>query len=285
MLVPAFVVLALFAYGPMYGAIIAFKNYNPFFGIWGSPWVGLQHFNKLFGNMFFQRIFSNTVKISLLNLAWGFPAPILLALMLNELRSRKYKRTIQTITYMPHFLSWVIIGGFMINLFSPSKGLIKSIMSMLGRDYNRALLAEPGMFRSMLVGSSIWQSVGWGSIIYLAAIAGIDPELYEAAEIDGAGRLRKVLSITLPGISTTIAVLLILRVGGIMNTNFEQIFLLYNPSVYSVGDVFATYVYREGLMKASFSYTTAIGLFQSSVNFALILITNAIARKLGKGMW
>jgi len=285
MLLPTFIILGIFSYGPMYGAIIAFKNYNPRLGIIGSPWTGMDHFIKLWGNMFFQRIFTNTISISLLHLLWGFPAPIILALLLNEIKQRKFKRTVQTITYLPHFLSWVIIGGFMLSLLSPTRGLVKSLSYVFGFTYDRAVLSEPAYFRSILVTSGIWQSVGWGSIIYLAAIAGINPELYEASEIDGANRFRKMLNITLPGISSTIAVLLILRVGGIMNSNFEQIFLLYTPATYRVADVFSTYIYREGLLKANFSYTTAIGLFQSSINFFLIVATNWICRKLGRAMW
>ena len=285
MLLPTFIILGIFNYGPMYGAIIAFKNYNPRLGIIGSPWTGLDHFRKLWGNMFFQRIFSNTISISLLHLLWGFPAPIILALMLNEIKQIKFKRTVQTITYLPHFLSWVIIGGFLLSLLSPTRGLVKSLSYVFGFNYDRAILAEPAYFRSILVTSGIWQGVGWGSIIYLASMAGINAELYEAAEIDGANRFRKMLNITLPGISSTIAVLLILRVGGIMNSNFEQIFLLYTPATYRVADVFSTYIYREGLLKANFSYTTAIGLFQSSINFFLIVATNWICRKLGRAMW
>ena len=285
MVLPAFIILGVFCYAPMYGAIIAFKNYNPLFGIMGSPWVGLEHFRKLWGNMFFQRIFVNTISISALHILWGFPAPIILALLLNEIKQKKFKRTVQTITYLPHFLSWVIIGGFLINLLSPTRGLVKSISLFFGFTYDQALLASATHFRTILVASGIWQGVGWGTIIYLAAIAAIDPQLYEAASIDGAGRFRKILSITFPCILPTITILLILRMGGLMNSNFEQIFLLYNPTVYRVADVFSTYVYREGLGKANYSYPSAIGLFQSSINFTLIVLTNWVCRKFGRSMW
>jgi len=285
LLLPALIVIALFSYQPMYGAIIAFKNYNPMLGIWGSRWVGLAQFQRVFNSMFFHRVLKNTILISLYSLAWGFPMPIILALLLNEISNMKIKRTVQTITYLPHFLSWVIIGGFVFNLLSPSQGLMASLSRMMGFRYNAAPLADPRYFRTILVASSIWQNVGWGTILYLAAITGIDPELYDAADIDGAGRFGKIWYITLPGIMPTIATLLILRMGAIMNSNFEQIFVLYSPSVYSVSDVFATYVYREGIGRMNFSFTTAMDLFRSVVNFGLIVMTNAISRRLGRSMW
>jgi len=269
----------------MYGAIIAFKNYNPMLGIWGSKWAGLQQFTKLFNSIFFYRVLTNTVLISLYHLVWGFPMPIILALLLNEITNTKLKRTIQTITYLPHFLSWVIIGGFVFNLLSPSQGVLASIAKLAGLRYDAAPLADPKYFRTILVASGIWQNIGWGTILYLAAITGIDPELYDAADIDGAGRLTKIINITLPGIMPTIATLLILRMGGIMSSNFEQIFVLYSPSVYGVGDVISTYVYREGIGRANFSYTTAMDLFRSVINFGLIIVTNRISRSLGRSMW
>ena len=285
LLLPAFVVIVLFSYQPMYGAIIAFKNYNPLLGIWNSPWVGSRQFQRLFNSMFFWRVLKNTILISFYNLVWGFPMPIILAILLNEITITKIKRTVQTITYLPHFLSWVIIGGFVFNLLSPSQGLLVSVSKLLGFRYNIALLADPRYFRTILVASSIWQNVGWGTILYLAAITGIDPELYDAAGIDGAGRFRKMWNITLPGIMPTIATLLILRMGGVMNSNFEQIFVLYSPSVYSVGDIISTYVYREGIERANYSFTTAMDLFRSVINFGFIIITNKISRVLGRSMW
>ncbi|MCL2831640.1 MAG: ABC transporter permease subunit [Treponema sp.] len=285
LLLPAFVILALFSYQPMYGAIIAFKNYNPMLGIWGSKWAGFTQFTKLFNSIFFWRVISNTVLISLYHLAWGFPMPIILALLLNEIANNKVKRVVQTVTYLPHFLSWVIIGGFVFNLLSPSQGVLAGVAKLAGLRYDAAPLADPRYFRTILVASSIWQNIGWGTILFLAAITGIDPELYDAADIDGAGRFTKMLNITLPGIMPTIATLLILRMGGIMSSNFEQIFVLYSPSVYSVGDVISTYVYREGIGRANFSYTTAMDLFRSVINFGLIVITNRISRALGRSMW
>jgi len=285
LILPAFIILVLFSYQPMYGAIIAFKNYNPMLGIWNSKWVGLLQFNKLFNSIFFWRVLTNTVLLSLYHLAWGFPMPIILALLLNEISSTKLKRTVQTITYLPHFLSWVIIGGFVFNLLSPSQGLLASVSKLFGLRYDSAPLADPRYFRTILVASSIWQNVGWGTILYLAAITGIDPELYDAANMDGAGRLGKMLHVTIPGIMPTIATLLILRMGGVMNSNFEQIFVLYSPSVYSVGDVISTYVYREGIGRANFSYTTAMDLFRSVINFGLIIATNRVSRMLGRSMW
>ena len=285
LILPAFIIIALFSYQPMYGAIIAFKNYNPMLGIWGSRWAGMAQFVKLFNSMFYWRVLTNTVLISLYNLVWGFPMPIILALLLNEIANTKIKRTVQTITYLPHFLSWVIIGGFVFNLLSPSQGVLAGLAKLVGLRYDSAPLADPRYFRTILVASSIWQNVGWGTILYLAAITGIDPELYDAADIDGAGRFAKMLNITLPGIMPTIATLLILRMGGVMNSNFEQIFVLYSPSVYSVGDVISTYVYREGIGRANFSYTTAMDLFRSVVNFGLIVVTNRVSRMLGRSMW
>jgi len=285
LILPAFIILALFSYQPMYGAIIAFKNYNPMLGIWGSRWAGMTQFVKLFNSMFFWRVLTNTLLISLYNLVWGFPMPIILALLLNEIANTKIKRVVQTVTYLPHFLSWVIIGGFVFNLLSPSQGVLAGIAKLVGLRYDSAPLADPRYFRTILVTSSIWQNVGWGTILYLAAITGIDPELYDAADIDGAGRFAKMFNITLPGIMPTIATLLILRMGGVMNSNFEQIFVLYSPSVYSVGDVISTYVYREGIGRANFSYTTAMDLFRSVVNFGLIVMTNWVSRKLGRSMW
>ena len=285
MLAPMFLYLILFNYIPMYGAVIAFKNFNPRLGIMGSPWVGFDHFVRLFNSIYFTRLFGNTIIISLLNLLWGFPAPIILALLLNEVRQKKIKRTVQTITYLPYFLSWIIVSGFIITMLSPSTGAIKGLLGLLGVNYDAALLADPKAFRTILVSSGIWKEIGWGSILYLAAIAGINTELYDAAEVDGAGRIRKMLSVTIPGIFPTIVVLLILRSGQMMNSNFDQIFMLLRPSTYGVGDVISTYVYREGILKSSYSFPTAINLFSSVINFFIIIATNKICRIFGGSIW
>ncbi len=266
---------------------IAFKNFNPILGIVRSPWVGLKHFEKLFDSIFFWRIFKNTLIINLMQLALGFPAPIILALLLNEVRHSTFKRSVQTITYLPHFLSWVIAGGFVVTLLSPNQGII-SLFSKLftGEKADLYLMIQPQWFRWILVGSEIWKSVGWGSIIYIAAISGINPELYEAATMDGTNRWQNMAYITLPSIASTIIVLFILRVGRIMGSNFEQIFVLYSPNVYSTGDVISTYVFREGLGKGKYSYTTAIGLFQSVIGFVLMVITNGVSRRIGQSsLW
>lgn len=286
LLLPGVVLLFLFDYVPMYGASIAFKDFNPIRGILGSDWVGLKHFEKFVGSTFFWRVLRNTLILNVYHILFAFPAPIVLALLLNEIQNVRFKRAIQTVTYLPHFISWVTVGGFIIALLSPSQGIISVISRLL---YDRPArvfpLIEPRYFRAILVTSSIWKEAGWGSIIYLAAIAGIDPQLYDAAVMDGANRFRQTLHVTLPSIVPTIAVLLVLRFGHMLSSNFEQVFVLYSPSVYSVGDVISTFVFREGLGKANFSYTTAVGLFQSVVGFVLIITANRFSRRLGGSLW
>jgi putative aldouronate transport system permease protein len=286
-ILPGLVILILFNYLPIYGVTIAFKNYNPLFGIMGSKWVGLKYFDKLFNSIFFWRIFKNTLIINFLQLIFGFPAPIILALLLNEVRNTAFKRSVQTVTYLPHFLSWVIAGGFVVTLLSPNQGVISFFSELFtGKKSDLYLMIQPQAFRWILVGSSIWKNVGWGSIIYIAAISGINPELYEAATMDGVNRFQKIVYITLPSIFSTIIVLFILRIGQIMATNFEQIFILYSPNVYSTGDVISTYVFREGLGKGQYSYTTAIGLFQSVIGFVLMIAANTLSKRLGQNsLW
>ncbi len=285
MVLPAFVLLALFNYAPMYGAIIAFKDYNPLHGILGSEWVGFEHFEKAFRNPLFMRSFYNTLIISALNIVIGFPMPIIFALFLNEIKGNKFKRSIQTISYLPHFLSWVIIGAFTVSILSPTQGLLKSVIEIFGVEFDTLILADPDYFRWILVLTNVWKGVGWGSIVYLATLTTIDQELYEAASIDGAGRFKKMWHISVPGLLPTIVTLFILRMGSLLDSNFEQIFILYSPSVYSVGDVISTYVYREGLLGGNYSYTTAIGLFRSVVGLVLVVGTNKISRKFGRAMW
>ncbi len=277
MILPVLVYLALFCYRPMYGVIIAFKNYRPTLGIAKSKWVGFGNFAKFFRDYYFPRIMRNTVLLSLRTVVWGFPMPILLALALNELRGVKYKRVVQTVTYIPHFISLVVVCAI-IRQFSLSDGVFNDIRAFFGMS-RTALLQQPAFFPAIYVASGIWQQVGWSSIIYLAAITAVDPNLYEAAEIDGAGRLRQVWHITIPGILPTIVILLILRMGSILSVGYEKIILLYNESIYETADVISTYTYRRGLIAADYSYGTAIGLFNSVVNIFFLLVTNRISRK------
>jgi len=269
----------------MYGIIIAFKDFNIVKGIWQSPWVGLDNLKYLFRSQDFYAILRNSILISLYRLLWGFPAPVILALLLNEVRHVHYKKAIQTILYLPHFISWVVIVGIVYNFLSPSTGIINHIIKMFGGE-PIAFLQKEEYFRSILVITDIWKEAGWGTIIYLAAITSIDENLYEAAIIDGATRLQRVRYITIPGIMSTIVVLLILRSGSILRNGFEQIFLMYSPLVYDVADVFETYTYRVGLQEGRFSYATAVGMFQSVVGLILIWTTNAFARKYDVGgLW
>jgi len=280
LLLPGLVYFALFHYWPMAGITIAFKDFRLLDGILGSPWVGLKWFRILFEAPDFWTALENTIIISFYKLIFNFPAPIILALLLNEIYNSTFKRIVQTIVYFPHFLSWVILGGILFSLFSSDSGLI----SFLG--LKASPLMDPGSFRSFLVLSEIWKEMGWGTIIYLAAISGINPELYEAARMDGASRLHLVRHITLPSISSTIVILLILRTGQILHVGFEQIFILYNPLVFEVSDVLDTYVYRLGLTMGRYSFATAAGLFQSFVGLLLLLVTNWVARRMGeRGIW
>ena len=284
LVLPVLVYFILFQYFPMYGAQIAFRDFSPVRGIWGSQWVGLEHFRRFFSGPFFWRVVRNTFLINVYQLFWGFPAPIILALFMNEMRNIKFKRTVQTITYMPHFISTVVMVGIIMD-FTMSRGLFNDINVFFGGT-RRNLLAEPALWRSIFVGSGIWQSAGWGTIVYLAALSGIDEQLYEAAMIDGAGRFRRLISITLPGIMPTIVILLILRMGSMMSVGFEQIILMYSPIVYEVSDVISTYVYRAGLLNAQFSYASAIGLFNSVINFMFIMTANGISRRVNEtSLW
>lgn len=285
---PCVLYFFVFKYLPMYGILIAFKNYNGTRGLWGiisSPWVGLRHFYNFFSSIYFTRLLGNTILISTYRLIFAFPAPIILALLINELRSLRFKRVVQTITYMPHFLSWVVVSGLLIVLLSPENGPVNVVMGKLGLE-PVFFIGDKRYFRSLLIISDIWKSVGWGTIIYLAAISGVDQEMYEAATIDGANRFQKIMRITLPSIKEIIIILFILAVGKILDENFEQIFNLYNPSVYEVSDVFETYVYRQGIIQAQYSYTAAVGLFKSAVALILVVGANRIARKNGStGLW
>ena len=275
----------IFRYFPMYGATIAFKDYRIGLGFFGSRWVGLRHFERLFQAPVFYTILRNTLLLNLYSLVFGFPVPIIIALLLNEVGSVQYKRMIQSILYLPHFISWVVLAGIFTQILSPSTGVVNLMMKAVGVTPIYFMISNfwwPVMF----VVSGIWQGAGWGSIIYLAAISGIDPQLYEAARIDGAGKLGQIWHITLPGIKSTIAIMLILRLGGMMDVGFEHIYNMMNSAVYSVSDVFSTYVYRTGILGAQFSYTTAIGLFQSLISMVFIITANTITRKIGEtSLW
>jgi putative aldouronate transport system permease protein len=282
---PAIVYYTIFCYVPIYGIQIAFKNFIFRLGIMKSPWVGLENFKLLFNMGSFREVFRNTLIISSLKLAFGFPAPIIFAILLNEMRSVRYKKVVQTISYLPHFVSWVILGGLFVQFLSPSSGPINILIKSLGFK-PIYFLADKFWFRPVLVLTSIWKGMGWGSIIYLASLSGIDPQLYEAAEIDGAGRFRKIISITLPSLVPVITIMLIFSVGGIVKDDFDQIFNLYNPAVYSVGDVLGTYTYRVGLVDMRYSFSTAVGFFTNVISFVLILITNTITKRVNEyGLW
>ncbi len=284
MLVPVVLFYIIFMYGPMYGAIIAFKDFSPKLGIWGSSWVGLKHFKAFFSSIYFLRLLRNTISISVQTLVFGFPAPIILALLLNEVRQSWFKKTVQTISYMPHFISLVVVCGI-IKIFTGSEGIINDILAHFGQE-RRDLLLDPGLFQPIYVISDIWQKIGWESIIYLAALSGVDQELYEAARIDGAGKWRQLFSVTLPCITPTIVIMLILRVGSMMNIGFEKIILLYNGNTYETADVISSYVYRKGIQEFSYSFSTAVGLFNSIINFFLVLGANTISRKVNEtSLW
>jgi putative aldouronate transport system permease protein len=281
---PVLLYYLIFHYKPMYGAQIAFKNFYPAMGISGSPWVGFMHFQNFFGSFYFFRILKNTLVISFTDLIFGFPAPIILALLINELGGKYFKRAVQTVTYMPHFISVVVICG-MIHEFTRNDGFITQLLGVFGFPQT-TMLNHPEMFVPVYVISGIWQEVGWGSIIYLAALAGIDPELYEAAAIDGAGRWKQTWSITIPSIAPTIVILLILRMGRMLNVGFEKIILLYNPVTYQTADVISSFVYRKGILEFNFSYSTAVGLFNSTVNLLLLVAANSISRRINEtSLW
>lgn len=278
MILPVVIYIAVFCYKPMYGVIIAFKNFRPAVGIIDSPWVGFRHFTTFFSDYNFWRILKNTFSISALSILFGFPAPILLALLINEIRNTKFKRMVQTISYMPYFISMVIICG-LIKTFCQSDGIITDLVVALGGERIN-LLASKNWFYPIYIISNIWQNIGWDSIIYLAALSGIDQEQYETAKVDGAGRIRQIISVTLPGLMPTVTILFILKMGSILNVGFEKILLLYSPTTYEVADVISTYVYRIGILDANFSYSTAIGLFNSIVNIIFLLLTNTISKKM-----
>lgn len=281
---PVLVYYLIFQYGPMFGIVIAFKNYTPSRGFIDSPWVGFKHFGDFIRDYYFLRVLRNTIRISLSSLVFGFPLPIILALLINALKNKHYARLVQTITYLPHFISIVVIAGIIVQLTSRT-GSLTQFLSIFG--FPRVtMLNEPGMFVPLYVISGIWQGAGWSSIIYLSALTAIDSELYEAAMIDGAGKFRQLISITLPGISETIVIMLILQIGRMFSVGSEKILLLYNPLTYETADVISTYVYRKGLLEFSWSYSAAVGMFNSVINFTLVVFANKLSHKIrGTGLW
>ena len=283
--IPAILYYIIFHYIPLYGVQIAFKDFIFRKGIWGSPWVGLQNFTDLFAYESFRQVFINTLVLSFYKLIWGFPVPILFAILLNEIRHIRFKKAIQTISYLPHFVSWVVLGGLFMQFLSPSTGPFNIMLQSVGIK-PIYFLADSTWFRSVLVSTSIWKGVGWGSIIYLATLAGISPELYEAAYIDGANRFQCIRHITLPSLVPVITIMLIFAMGGLINDDFDQVFNLYNPAVYKVGDVLSTYIYRVGLVDMKYSFATAVGLFKNIIAFLLIVLANSVSKKINEyGIW
>ena len=280
MVLPVIIYLILFCYKPMYGVIIAFQRYRPGLGIEGSPWIGLDNFVRFFKDINFWRVLRNTFSISFLNILFTFPAPILLALLLNEVKCSWFKRTVQTVSYLPHFIAMVVVCG-LVNQFCQSDGLINDIIAFFGGE-RANLMIKQNMFYPIYIISGIWKELGWSSIIYLAALAGIDQQQYEAAKMDGANRLQQMFYITLPGLMPTISMLLVLKLGQVLNIGMEKILLLYNEMTYDVADVISTYVYRKGLIDADYSYSTAIGLFNAVVNIVFLLAANKISKKMGQ---
>ena len=284
-LLPVLLYYLIFCYLPMAGNIMAFQKYSITKGIFRSKFVGLANFKSFLTAYNFWQVMRNTLLINIYDLAIGFPAPIILALLLNEVRHIRFKKAVQTITYMPHFISTVVISSMILSFVS-SDGLINQIRALFGGE-SISYMIMPQYFRTIYVVSNVWQTIGWGSIIYIAALAGVDQELYEAATIDGAGRWKQMLNVTLPGIAPTILILLIMRIGQLLSIGYEKIILLYNPTVYETADVISTYVYRRGLLEGgNYGYSAAVGMFNSVINFILLASANKISRKLsGSGLW
>lgn len=284
-LLPTVVFLALFAYQPMYGVQIAFKDFMASKGIWGSPWVGLEHFERFFQSYQFWTVINNTLGISLYELLVAFPIPIVLALLLNQMINQKFKRFVQTVTYAPHFISVVVLSGMVYLFLSPGNGIVNSFIEMAGGE-PIFFLSKPELFKTIYVFSGIWQSAGWSTIIYMAALSGVNPELHEAAVVDGASKMRRLWHIDLPGIAPTIVILLILNIGNFMSVGFEKVFLLQNSLNLSASEIIPTYVYKVGLLGAEYSYSTAIGLFNATINCLLLIAVNTIVKKMGQqSLW
>lgn len=285
LILPVIIYFILFHYLPMYGIQIAFKDFSSVKGIWGSPWIGFKHFERFFRSYHFGALIKNTLGISIYQTAVGFPIPILLALMMNELRSERFKKTLQTVTYAPHFLSTVVLVGMLTAFLSPRNGIVNEIIKMLGGQ-PISFMTEPGWFKTIYVLSGIWQNAGWGSIIYMAALAGIDIQLYEAAIMDGATKMQRIRHVTIPGILPTAIILLILDVGKIMSVGFEKVFLMQNDLNRIASDVISTYVYKIGLEGSEFSFSSAVGLFNSAINMILLIVVNKISKKFSEtSLW
>ena len=280
LLLPALVGLLLFSYCPMYGIVLAFKEYNPLSGIIGSPWVGMKHFNRFFRSPFFSQIIWNTLYLSLYGLFIGFPLPVLLALGLNQVRSLGFKKTVQTVTYAPYFISTVVLVGI-INIVFAETGFVNQFLKMIGKE-SVLFMGAARYWRHIYVWSGVWQGMGWSAIIYIAALSGVDPVLYEAAIIDGATKLQRIIYIDLPSIAPTIVITFILSAGSIMGIGFEKAFLMQNPLNASVSEIIPTYVYKVGLISGEYGFSTAVGLFNSVINCVLLLLVNKIARKFGQ---
>ena len=284
LLLPGIVFLIIFRYIPIFGNVIAFMDYNPYDAS-QNVWVGLKHFQDLLTRPQFLQVFGNTLYISILKMVCGFPIPIILALMMNEMKNLKFKKVAQTLLYLPNFISWVVLAGLIMNMLDPDTGLVTSIINSISGEKIQ-VLTDTRYFVPMLIITDIYKGAGWGTIIYFAALSGVDPQLYEAAEIDGARKWKQLLHITLPSITPTIVVMLILSCNNIVNAGFDQIFMLYTATVYSVADIIDTYVYRIGIQRADYSFSTAAGLFKSVIALVMILIVNTVARKTGnEGIW
>lgn len=284
MLLPVLGFFVIFHYMPMYGAVISFKDFRPGLGIWGSPWVGFSHFTAFFRSFYFFRLVRNTILLNVYDIVWGFPAPIIFALLLNEVRNPPFKRSVQTLSYLPYFLSMVVVCGLIVD-FTSRAGFVNDIVEFFGGT-RRNWLGQEAWFRTIYVSTNIWQNLGWGSIIYLAAISTIDPQLYESAVIEGAGRWKQTRYITIPCIVPTITILLVLRIGALMSVGFEKILLLYSPLVYETADVIATFVYRKGILENDYSYSAAIGLFNSIIGFTLIVTANWFSKRVSEtSLW
>ena len=283
-ILPVIIFYVMFAYKPMYGAMIAFKDFSPRLGILGSEWVGLKYFEQFFGSPYFSRILRNTLWISFCSIVFSFPMPIILALLVNELKNKAFSSAVKTISYLPHFISLVVVCS-MVKEFTSDTGVINDFLSLFGAQ-RTTMLINPKLFVPVYIVSDIWQGVGWGSIIYLAALSGISQDLYEAARIDGAGKWKQMLHVTIPGIMPTVITMLILRIGNVMNVGFEKIILLYNSITYETADVISSFVFRKGIVEQNYSFSTAVGLFNSVINCIFIIAANTVCNKLGENsLW
>lgn len=285
MFIPAAVLLLIFNYVPMYGTVLAFKDFSPRAGILGSEWVGFENFKTLFSNSYFFTVLGNTLKISLLKFIAGFPVPLILALMMNEVQSSKFKRTVQTVSYLPYFISWVVVAGILIDICSIEGGIVNGIVEFFGGEAIN-FFGDGQAFIGLLVVSDIWKGAGWGTIIYFAALSGIDPAIYEASMIDGANRWQRIRYIIMPALVPAISINLLLTCQSFMSAGFDQIFNLYNRTVYESADIIDTYIYRIGITDGKYEMSTALGLFNSVITISLILITNKLIKKMGgRALW